>query len=479
MIKYGGEELKKEILDLCIEIWESEKPPQEWSKGVIVPIFKSGDKYQCKNYRGITLISIVSKIFCIIVLNRMKMRIDEKLREQQAGFRKGRACTDQLSSLRTLIEKSSEFEIQFLICFIDFKAAFDSVDRKVLWAILEQYGIPTKILNIIKNIYETTECCIKVEKDYSNWFEIRTGVRQGCIWSPLLFNLVIDWVMKEALDKQERGLTLQKAASRRHKDWRLSDLDFADDVAVFEETAEEMQKSLNQINAKANGTGLVINELKTHIMPINGPINDPTQITIDGKEISHVTKFKYLGSTFTSKGDLETEINLRIAKASIAFSELKNVWSKKSIQMDTKFKLYNAIVISTLLYGAETWALRATDEARLNAFGAKCIRRILGIKWSDYIPNHELYQKSKQVPIAKTIRKRRIQWFGHIMRMEDSRITRKMLNWNPKGTAKRGRKKANWLNNVQTDALTLGTDIDHWGETAKDKKKWRKILLAL
>ena len=83
------------------------------------------------------------------------------------------------------------------------------------------------------------------------------------------------------------------------------------------------------------------------------------------------------------------------------------------------------------------------------------------------------------LPIAKTIRKRRIQWFGHIMRMEDSRITRKMLNWNPKGTAKRGRKKAKWLNNVQNDALTLGTDIDHWGETAKDKKKWRKILLAL
>ena len=146
-----------------------------------------------------------------------------------------------------------------------------------------------------------------------------------------MFNLVIDWVMKEALDKQERGLTLQKAVSRRYKDWRLSDLDFADDVAVIEETTEEMQKSLNQINAKANDTGLVINELKTHIMPINQPINNPKRITIDGKVISYVSKFKYLGSTFTSKGDLETEINLRIAKASIAFSELKNIWNKKLI----------------------------------------------------------------------------------------------------------------------------------------------------
>ena len=86
--------------------------------------------------------------------------------------------------------------------------------------------------------------------------------------------------------------------------------------------------------------------------------------------------------------------------------------------MSTKFKLYNAIVVSTLLYGAETWALKAADETRLNAFGAKCMRRILGVKWSDRIPNAELYERSKQVIIAKLIRKIGIQWFGHIMRMD-------------------------------------------------------------
>jgi hypothetical protein len=292
-----------------------------------------------------------------------------------------------------------------------------------------------------------------------------------------LFNLVIDWVLREALDKNERGITLQKAASRRDKDWRLSDLDFADDVAVFEENTKDMQESLNQINTKASGTGLVINELKTHIMAIN--TNDHTQVTIEDKEISKVEKFKYLGSTFTSKGDLDTEINLRIAKASIAFSELKNIWNKKSIQTNTKFKLFNAIVVSTLLYGAETWALRAADETRLNAFGAKCMRRILGVKWSDRIPNTELYEKSRQVPIAKMIRKRRVQWFGHIMRMDESRITRKLLNWNPSGKTKRGRRRANWLKNVTKDAVALNTDIDCLAETAKDGKKWKKVLLAL
>ena len=90
-----------------------------------------------------------------------------------------------------------------------------------------------------------------------------------------------------------------------------------------------------------------------------------------------------------------------------------------------------------------------------------------------------MYEKSRQVPIAKMIRKRRVQWFGHIMRMDESRITRKLLNWNPNGKTKRGRRRANWLKNVANDAVALNTDIDCLAETAKDGKKWKKVLLAL
>ena len=121
------------------------------------------------------------------------------MRENQAGFRKGRSCLDQIFSLQQIIEKCLDQQLPCLINFIDFKAVFDSVHRPSLWEILRLYGIPTKYISIIKNSYKNTSCAVKAEGNISSWFNIVTGVRQGDIWSPLLFSLVIDFVMKIAV----------------------------------------------------------------------------------------------------------------------------------------------------------------------------------------------------------------------------------------------------------------------------------------
>ncbi|KAI8514548.1 hypothetical protein Bbelb_071390 [Branchiostoma belcheri] len=214
------------LTDLFAKIWEHEVIPQDWEKGLIFKIPKKGVLSNCDNWRGITLLSIPSKVFCRILLKRIDSALDTKLREEQAGFRKARGCSDQIFALRNIIEQCVEWNSPLLINFIDFQKAFDSVHRESLWKILRAYGIPQKIVSMIGKFYEHFECSVITESSLSKPFYVKSGVRQGCILSPILFLITIDWVMRETTSDRPRGIK-----------WTLNtyleDLDFADDLAVL------------------------------------------------------------------------------------------------------------------------------------------------------------------------------------------------------------------------------------------------------
>ena len=196
-----------------------------------------------------------------------------------------------------MIEKCIDQQLPCLINFIDFKAAFDSVHRPSLWEILRIYGIPTKIVNIIRNAYHDTTCAVKSEGSLSSWFKIVTGVRQGDIWSPLLFGLAIDFVMKIAVDKENRGLTLIPRRSSRYPTVKLADLDYADDIALFEESEVEMAKTTEAIRVMAGKLGLKMSYKKTEIMSIGrANASNPTVPLGDESIIKVVDHFKYLGA---------------------------------------------------------------------------------------------------------------------------------------------------------------------------------------
>ena len=117
------------------EIWENEEIPAEWKEGYFIKIPKKGDLSRCDNYRGITLLSVHGKILNRIILERMKGKVDQTLREQQSGFRKDRSCTDQIATLRIIMEQSIEWNSSLYINFVDYEKAFDSVDRETLWKV--------------------------------------------------------------------------------------------------------------------------------------------------------------------------------------------------------------------------------------------------------------------------------------------------------------------------------------------------------
>ena len=149
------------------------------------------------------LLSIPSKILAKIVINKISTAIDECLREEQAGFRRGRGCSDQIFVLRNIIEQCTKWQRELYINFADFQKAFDSIHRECLWKILRSYGIPSKITSIIKSFYHNFSCSIQ---NSNIMFPVKTGVRQGCVMSSFLFNLAIDWVMREATEDEKRGI---------------------------------------------------------------------------------------------------------------------------------------------------------------------------------------------------------------------------------------------------------------------------------
>ncbi|VDP82877.1 unnamed protein product, partial [Schistosoma curassoni] len=136
------------------KIWEGEQVPIDWKEGHLIKIPKKGDLSKCENYRGITLLSTPGKVFNRVLLNRMKDAVATQIRDQQAGFRWDRSCTDQIATLRIILEQPVEWNSSQYINFIDYEKAFDSVDMKTLWKLLRHYGVPEKIVNIIRNSYD-------------------------------------------------------------------------------------------------------------------------------------------------------------------------------------------------------------------------------------------------------------------------------------------------------------------------------------
>ncbi|KAL1276316.1 hypothetical protein QQF64_035939 [Cirrhinus molitorella] len=194
--------------------------------GHIIKLPKKGDLSNCENYRGITLLSVPGKIFNRILLERMRDAVDVRLRDHQAGFRRNRSCTDQISTLRIIIEQSLEWNSSLYMNFVDFLKAFDSLHRDTLWQLLRHYGIPAKLIRLIQKSYEEMSCQVVHGGQLTRRFDVKTGVRQGCLLSPFLFLLAIDWVMKQTTDGKKNGI--------QWTPWsQLDDLDFADDLALL------------------------------------------------------------------------------------------------------------------------------------------------------------------------------------------------------------------------------------------------------
>ena len=285
---------------------------------------------------------------------------------------------------------SREWNTPVYVNFIYLEKAFDSVERKRLWNLMAHYGIPPKYINIIKNTYQDMQCQVLHQGQAQKTFTVLTGVEQGCLLSPFLFLLCIDWTMNQTTHNKNTGIQWSLTE-------QLEDLDFADDIALLSHSHQQMREKSQLLETTAAGLGLKINGAKTKIMRRNNKSMSP--INIGDQTLEEVIKFTYLGSVIAVNGGTEEDVKSRIGKARTTFNILNNIWKTKNISLNTKLKIFNSNVKSVLLYGSETWKTTNTITSKLQTFINHCLRHILRIFWPNRISNTNLWERTNQEPI--------------------------------------------------------------------------------
>jgi hypothetical protein len=153
---------------------------------------------------------------------------------------------------------------------------------------------------------------------------------------------------------------------------------------------------------------------KTETMALN--VEMSAAIQIKDEELYQTNNFTYPGSIITSEDGTKEDIHSRLGKARRVAREMNNIWRSTQYSTNTKLKLYQSCVVSTLLYGSECWRITETDVCKLRSFDRTCLRRISRIFWPEKITNEDFIHRCKQEDIGTTITKRRWRWIRHVLR---------------------------------------------------------------
>ncbi|CAF1113431.1 unnamed protein product [Rotaria magnacalcarata] len=355
---------------------------------------------------------------------------------------------------------------------------------------------------MVQLLYEDTSAQIRIDYDVSESFAMNTGVRQGCILSPILFNVYIDYIMKQVIQQANvQGVTL----SYRLGDFWLTDrgngshkvhlltLMYADDIVVMCDSPKNLEHFIKVFERVTNDFGLSMNIQKTCTMSLkqfektigknetNGKEKDASSnIVIRDQNIETVDDFNYLGCNIANDQTQAKEIEVRIGKASSAFNSLRRIaWYRKCISIQAKVRIFKACILPVLLYGSEIWCLKAVEEQRLNTFYMKCLRTLLGVGRGDRMRNDLILELTGQPSLEKILRRNRLRWFGHVNRMnneEDQPMLPKKVLFSSFADAKRPLHgvKLRWKDKIAKD-LTM-CEIKNWRREVQDKEMWRKTI---
>ena len=489
VIKCAKSTLLGPLHTLLCQCWREGEVPQEMRDCNIVTLYKNkGDRSDCNNYRGISLLSIVGKVFARVVLNRLQKLAERVYPESQCGFRAQRSTTDMVFSLRQLQEKCREQRQPLYIAFIDLTKAFDLVSRDGLFRILSKIGCPPRLLSIVRSFHSDMKGVVQFDGAFSEPFSIRSGVKQGCVLAPTLFGIFFAVMLRQAFGGSTDGIYLNTRsdgklfnpsrlkAKTKVRETLIRDMLFADDAALVSHTEPQLQALMDGFSRASQNFGMTISVKKTNVM--GQDVTSPPSISVSGSALDVVHEFTYLGSTVRDDLSLDSEINRRIGKASTIFARLsKRVWENNRLSINTKAAVYRACVLSTLLYGSESWTLYSRQERRLNSFHLRNLRRMLNITWSDRVTNTDVLLRTGLPSMHTLLQQRRIRWLGHVRRMEDGRIPKDLLYGElAAGSRALGRPKLRFRDVCKRDLKALDIGVDTWEDLAADRDTWRQAL---
>ena len=369
-LKCSAPKLLEPISNLFDIILTCGKVPEAWTIGTICPIYKGkGCAMNVDNYRGITLLSCLGKLFTSMINNRINEFLEENdlLGQEQAGFRKEYGTIDHIFSLHCLIDLYLQRKKRLYCTFVDYRKAFDKVQRNILWDKLLKVGIRGNVLEVIKDMYSKAKSCVKTSEGLSRYFSCNIGVRQGENLSPVLFALFLN-DLKEFLADKFNGLRLplDMAVESSLEDiehyMHLFLLMYADDTVILAETPDDMQGCLNALEVYCKNNGLYINTTKTKVVIFSrGKIRILPGFTFNGEPLEVVWDYKYLGIVFNFNNKFTVAKKSQCTIANKAMFGLIRKCKRLALPLDIQLDLFEKCIVPILLYGCEVWSHENLD----------------------------------------------------------------------------------------------------------------------
>ena len=348
--------------------------PENWGRGIIIPIFKGGNLDDPSNYRGITLINIISKIYSTILLNRLTKWCNEHevINNVQFGFQKGKSTAECIFILNAIITKTLSSKKKLYCAFVDFQKCFDTIDRIFLWNKLKSLNISTTFTNAIQSMYNTVRSCVRYNGSYSDFISSKIGVKQGDPSSSLLFLLFVNDIINN-IDSNIDGIFT-------YDEVKFFMLLFADDTALFAQNPEALQSMLYDLERYCNTWGITINIKKTKIMIFEKGKHTNYDFKLSDEVLEVVQHFRYLGIYFYKNGSWYRTHKRIAQQASYALHNLFIIFNQMNLYANDKCRLFDSLVGSVLNYNASIWGNGTCSD--IEKIHSKFLRKVLGVNRS-------------------------------------------------------------------------------------------------
>ena len=357
-------------------IIETRDFPIKWASGLRSAIFKNGKRSQVDNFRSITILPIIEKIFEIVVYRRFAF-VNEAFNETDrynGGFLCGSRTADNIFVLNGLIERQLTLGKSLLVCFVDFSKAFDVINRNILFYKLLKNGWTGRVIDILRSLYAKRHFRVKRNGKLSPAIPNWSGVNQGGISSGLLFRKYMADLGNYS--NTEYGVVLS--------DEIIVHLLWADDLILFSDTQQGLQKLLNGLQKICHNNHMVVNETKTKVMCFGKPFNP--DVHFNGKLIKQVDTYKYLENIIRSvhrcNQDIFAEnyqyLSYKARKA--IFSLYRKTKAIRSLPPTAMFYMFDVLIRPILTYGSDVWGFNKTVANTLDKVFLNYNRFILQVK---------------------------------------------------------------------------------------------------
>ncbi|MCG7875884.1 MAG: reverse transcriptase family protein [Candidatus Thiodiazotropha endolucinida] len=388
--------------------------PDMWLEGKIKPIFKNkGGPLDPNNYRPITLLSCLGKLFTATLNERLSNFLEENnlLKENQAGFRKHYSTVDHIYSLYSLVELLKTENKKLFCCFVDFSKAFDSVWRIGLWKKLLHTSVTGKFLKVLQSLYAEVKSCVTLNGENSPFFTSNRGVRQGDNLSPALFSIFLNDLEDHLTRDENEGLSFEHPNGSTFELIKVFVLLYADDTVILAETAEKLQKSIDSFNRYCALWKLKVNESKTKVVIFGARKTDSFSFNIGDTPLEIVDNYKYLG-TYFSKTRSFIKARKHIAEQARKAMHLLQVRIKNLfLPVDLQLKLFDQTILPILTYSCEVFGFE--NCGLLESIHTQFLKSVIRARKST--PLYMVYGELGRYPIEITVKSRMVNYWSKLI----------------------------------------------------------------